>query len=67
MRIYENLIKSYHIFFNYVKFFVQLLSHGTEIIIKQAHAVVHEIGDFVSLTIHRASAIRSVASDSSGW
>ena len=51
MQTYENLIKSYHIFFNYVKSFY--FCHLTK-------------DYFVSLTIQRASAIRAVASDSSG-
>lgn len=67
MQTYENLIKSYHIFFNYVKFFIRLISQGTDAIINRSHSVVHEIDVFVSSTIQRASAIRSVASDSFGW
>ena len=47
MQTYENLIKSYHIFFNSVKFFIRLISHDAD----------------VSSTIQRASAIRAVASD----
>lgn len=34
MQTYENLIKSYHISFYSVKFFIRLISHGTDPIIK---------------------------------